>query len=480
MSRTHVEVDVLIIGAGVVGTAIACRLGLLDATVAVIDQRHDVAEETSKANSGITAAGWSLPAGSLEARLVCASSPRWEDICGRLGVPFRRCGNVVVARTRQEADEIPELVRNAEANGVEARALTAEQVVRAAPHATAQSAGGIEIPAEGVIDSIRLAIGYGELAVLNGVRFFFGEPLLDAINAGQEIVEVRTPGTVLRPRFVVNAAGLGADEVSRLLGGEDFQITARRGEFLLMDREFGRRVPRILSMMPTERSHGIMVIPTAHGTCLLGPTADDIDNKTDRSTSRGVLQRILRECRTLMPEIDERYVMKSYAGLRPHSDRTYRIEPSATMRNLIQVAGIRSTGVSASPGIADYVLMLLQEAGLAAPPKTAAHHSLDGAPPLPGTLDREETAAMPFGRTVVCACEKVTAEQIHRAMSSALPARSISGIAKRTHATWGSCQGAACLPGVALIAARYLGGQPWEVPYGEPDSTLGVDGARHA
>jgi glycerol-3-phosphate dehydrogenase len=135
------------------------------------------------------------------------------------------------------------------------------------------------------------------------------------------------------------------------------------------------------------------------------------------------------------------------------------------MRNLIQVAAIRSTGVSASPGIADYVLTLLQEAGLTAPPKATAYRSLDTAP---------------FGRTVVCACERVTAEQIHRAMSSPLPARSISGIAKRTHATWGSCQGAACLPGVSFIAARYLGGQPWEVPYGEPDTTLGVAGARHA
>jgi glycerol-3-phosphate dehydrogenase len=387
---------------------------------------------------------------------------------------------VVIARTQREADRIPELVRNAEANGVEARALTAEQVVRAVPNATAQSTGGIDIPAEGVIDSIRLSIGYAELAARNGVRFFLGEPLLDAITAGPEVVEVRTPGTVLRPRFVVNAAGLGADEVSRILGGEDFQIIARRGEFLLMDREFGRRVPRILTMMPTERSHGIMVIPTAHGTCLLGPTADDTDNKRDRSTSHGVLQRILRECRTIMPEIDERHVIKSYAGLRPHSDRTYRIEPSATMRNLIQVAGIRSTGVSASPGIADYVLMLLQRAGLAAAPKAAAIHRLDTAPPWPGPLDRDQPAALPFGRTVVCACEQVTAEQIHRAMSSALPARSISGIAKRTHATWGSCQGAACLPGVSFIAARYLGGPPWEVPYGEPESTLGVAGARHA
>jgi glycerol-3-phosphate dehydrogenase len=474
VSRTRGEVDVLIVGAGVVGGAIACRLSQLQATVAVIERRHDIAEETSKSNSGITASGWSLPPGGLEARLVRASSPRWEDICGRLGVPFRRCGAVAIARTGQDADRIPELIANAEANGVQARALTAEQVVRAAPHATPYSAGGVEIPAEGVIDSIRLAIGYGELAARNGVRFFFGEPLLDAVNSGQDVVEVRTPGTVLRPRFVINAAGLAADNVSTILGCEDFRITARRGEFLLMDREFGRRVPRILTMMPTERSHGIMVIPTAHGTCLLGPTAEDIDNKHDRSTSADVLQRVLRECRTLMPDIDERYVIKSYSGLRPHSDRTYRIEPSARMRNVIQVAGIRSTGVSASPAIADHVLTLLQQAGLEAPPKATARDGLDAPPPFSQTPDREQAAA------VVCPCEKVTAAEIHRAMSSALPARSISGVAKRTHATWGRCQGAACLAGVSFIASRYLGGQVWEVPYGEPGSTLGVARARNA
>lgn len=477
MSRTHAEVDVLIIGAGVVGAAIACRLSQLEATVAVIDRRHDIAEETSKSNSGIAASGWSLPADGLEAQLVCASSRRWEDICARLAVPFRRCGAVVIARTEQDADRIPELIQNAAANGVEARALTAEQVVRAAPHATAHSAGGIDIPAEAVIDSIRLTIGYGELAALNGVQFFFSEPLLDAISSGEEVVEVRTPGTVLRPRFVINAAGLGADSVSRILGCEDFRITARRGEFLLMDREFGRRVPRILTMMPAEHTHGIMVIPTAHGSCLLGPTAEDLDNKHDRSTSGDVLQRVLRECRTLMPDIDERYVIKSFSGLRHHSERTYRIEPSATMRNVIQVAGIRSTGVSASPGIAEYVLALVQTAGLKAPAKTAAYNSLATPPPFSGTLDCEWPA--PSGRTVVCACEKVTAAQIHRAMSSSLPARSISGVAKRTHATWGRCQGAACLSGVSSIVSRYLGGQAWEVPYGEPGTTLGVARARH-
>jgi glycerol-3-phosphate dehydrogenase len=479
MSNPDSDLDVLIIGAGVVGSAIACRLSELDAKVAVIDRRHDIAEETSKSNSGIAASGWTLPAGSLEAQLVCASSPRWEDVCRRLGVPFRRCGTVAIARTAEDAERIPQLVRNAEANGVEARALTPGEVVAVAPHATPDSAGGVEVPAEGVIDSIRLTIGYGELAAANGVRFYFSEPLLGATAADSDVVEIRTPGTVLRPRFVVNAAGLGADTVSRALGCEDFEIIARRGEWLLLDREFGRKVPRILTMMPTERTHGIMVIPTAHGTCLLGPTAEDLDNKHDRSTSADVLAGVLRECRTLMPGIDERYVIKSFSGLRPHSERTYRIERSALKRNVIQAAGIRSTGVSGSLGIADHVLGLLQRAGLDRPPKPSFASSLDAPLPFSEALDCQLAAASTLRRTVVCACEKVTAAEIHRSLTSPLPARSISGIAKRTHATWGRCQGSACLSGVSFIASLYLGGQAWELPFGEPGSTLGIARARN-
>jgi len=479
MSNPDSDLDVLIIGAGVVGSAIACRLSEFDAKVAVIDRRHDIAEEASKSNSGIAASGWTLPAGSLEAQLVCASSPRWEDVCRRLGVPFRRCGTVAIARTAEDAEQIPQLVRNAEANGVKVRALTPGEVVAVAPHATPDSAGGVEVPAEGVIDSIRLTIGYGELAAANGVHFYFAEPLLGATTAGDEVVEVRTPGMVLRPRFVVNAAGLGADTVSRALGCEDFEIIARRGEWLLLDREFGRRVPRILTMMPTERTHGIMVIPTAHGTCLLGPTAEDLDNKHDRSTSADVLAGVLRECRTLMPGIDERYVIKSFSGLRPHSERTYRIERSALKPNVIQAAGIRSTGVSGSLGIADHVLELLHQAGLDRPPKASFASGLDALLPFSEALDCRLAAATALGRTVVCACEKVTAAEIHRSLTSPLPARSISGIAKRTHATWGRCQGSACLSGVSFIASLYLGGQAWELPFGEPGSTLGVARARN-
>jgi glycerol-3-phosphate dehydrogenase len=263
-----------------------------------------------------------------------------------------------------------------------------------------------------------------------------------------------------------------------VLGTEDFSVHPRRGQWLLLDRDFGARVPSILTGLPTERTHGVMVIPTAHGSVLLGPTAEDIEDKQDRSTGASTLERVLAECRTLMPAIDSRFVIKTFAGVRPHSVPTYRIERSSLAANVITIAGIRSTGVSGSPGIADYVAGLLADAGLTAKDKDQVADRLDQPMPLRRSGDCAASASEPLGRTVVCACEKVTAAEIHQALQGPVGARSISGIGRRTHAMWGRCQGSACLSGVTFIASLYLDGEPWELPVHESAATLGVARAR--
>jgi glycerol-3-phosphate dehydrogenase len=213
---------------------------------------------------------------------------------------------------------------------------------------------------------------------------------------------------------------------------------------------------------------------------LVGPTADDIDDKTDTSTHQDVLEDVLAEGRSLMPDLDEKYVIKTYAGNRPHSeDGIYRVKPSECASNVIQTVAIRSLGVGASPALADYVFDLLVEQGLHAPIQQKARDRLDRPRSLFETLDCECAANDPLGRTIVCACEKVTAAEIHAALQSPLPARSMSGIARRTHATYGRCQGSACGAGVALIASLYLEGEAWEVPVGEPEAMLGVGRAHH-
>ena len=465
--------DVLIVGAGVIGTSIAMALSHLDVDVAVVERRHDVGEETSRANSGIANCGWSLAPGSLEAQLVCASSPRWEDIASRLGVTFRRVGLTLLAFSEEEASGISALCERATENGVTVREVRGDELAEVAPHASGRAVAGIYVPDEGVVDSVRLPVAFAELASVNGVRFYLGESVVSASLGNGQVEEVLTTKRRFRPRFVVNAAGLGADFVSKSLGGDEFSITPRRGQWVLLDREFGKRVPSILTGMPGKLGHGPMVIPTAHGSVLIGPDAEDLEDKTDKSTTGAGLDDVVDRCRVLMPDIDTKFAIKTFAGLRPHSDKTYRVGWSETAGNLLQAAGIRSTGVSSSLAMGDHIRDLLVGAGLSDRLDAGARNDLEYTPPLWADGDYARVAKDPLGRTVVCACEKVTAADIHQALRQPLPATSIGGVARRTHATWGRCQGSACLSGVSFITSLYTPGEAWETPMHEPGSTLG-------
>ncbi len=474
------DVDVAVIGAGVVGCSIACRLSRDRLRVAVLERRHDVADETSKSNTGVADCGWECEPGSLESRLIVASSARWEELCDLLDTPFRRCGGICLARTSDQLARLDQIAAGARANGARARVLGGEEARALAPCITDNTLGALEIPDEGVIDSIRLTLGYAELAALNGVTFHFGAPVVGARIQSERVTEVHTPTLTVRPQWVVNAAGLGADHVSRTLGGEEFRVWPRRGEYLLVDREFARHIPRVITRLPTEHTRGVMVVPATHGSVLLGPTADDAEDKADRSTHDDVLARVLRECCELVPSLKDAPVIKSFAGLRPASDRTYRIELSGRVRNLVQACGIRSTGVSASPAIGDHVRDVLIEAGLRTTSCAGALLRIPKRRRLAEDLDCEAMASDPLGRTVVCACEKVTAREIHDAFDGPLPARSIAGVAKRTRASWGRCQGSACLSGVSFITSMHLSGEAWQIPISEPAATLGVATVGHA
>jgi len=473
-----IDVDVLIVGAGVVGCSIAARLSQDALSVAVVERRHDVVDETSKSNTGVADCGWECEPGTLEADLILRSSPRWEEFSERFDAPFRRCGALSVARTPEDVERVNEIVAAACALGVRVRRLGGDEARALVPCVGPDVLAAIDVPDEGVIDSIRLTLGYAELAARNGARLFCGAPVVAADVRAGRVHEVRTPDRRFRPRYVVNAAGLGADTVSRLLGGEDFRVWPRRGEYLLADREDGAGIPRVITQIPSAHTRGVMVVPSTHGSLLLGPTATDDEDKSDRSTHADVLERVWRECLALVPTLADAEVIKSFAGLRPASDRTYRIEGSERVANLVQACGVRSTGVSASPAMGDHVRNVLIELGLACRARAGAIDRIPRRLRLADALDCEALADDPLGRVVVCACEKVTALEIHEALRGPVPARSIAGIAKRTRATWGRCQGSACLSGVSFIASLYHRGDAWSLPVSEPEATLGIGAAR--
>jgi glycerol-3-phosphate dehydrogenase len=467
--------DVAVIGGGVVGAAIAMRLSLTTARVCLLEQAGDLAEGASKGNSGIAECGYDTVAGSLETRLIRASSGRWEELSQRLDVPFKRLGSLSVALTDEEAARLPEMLETAKSNGVKAQILSAAQARHLEPLITPDCLGALYLPEEGIIDPLRLTFGYAELAALNGAEFFVSSPVIGFEKTAGRLSAVVTPHATLPVRFVVNAAGVQADAISAHAGGEEFSMWPRKGQFWVLDREFGSRLRHLVVAVPTPTTRGVLVVPTTHGSALIGPTAQDQNDRYDKSTVHETLLNVFEKARLLVPSVSLDFAIKTYAGARPASEPVYRVKRDAKVENLVHAAAIRSTGVSSSPAVADLVLDLLREAGLSAPDR---HDAATSVPRVPRLLFDDPESLGDFDpryRQVVCVCEQVTAAEISAALTARVPARSIEGVRKRTRATAGRCQGAVCMAGVSFLCSLHLDLPPGEVPMtATPGSTLGV------
>jgi glycerol-3-phosphate dehydrogenase len=471
------DYDVVVVGAGVLGAAIAARLSATSASVCVLEEADDVAEGASKGNAGITSSYYAPP-GTLEAELIAASHPRWEDICGRLDVPFDRRGALTVAVDAEQEAMLPQLLADARGAGTRAELLTAAEAREREPLLGEDCRGAVMFPDEGIIDPMRLTWALAELAAANGADLLFASPALGFATEGDRVVEVTAPAGAIRTRWVVNAAGLGAGRVSALAGGERIEIWPRKGQYWILDRAFGERMSMIVLPVPMPHTRGVQVVPTTNGSALLGPDARDIVDEDDRATDGEGLEAILHQTARLVPEATAAHAIKTYAANRAACDETVRLRRDAQVANLVQV-GNRSTGVSCAPETAERVLGLLRELGLDAPERPAA---VDRLPPTRRLLFDPEPesliAADPRYGQVVCVCEQVTAAEIARAFEGGVPARSIEGVRKRTRATAGRCQGSVCMAGVAFMCSLATGSPPEAVRHGPAPGTLGIGSAR--
>ncbi len=443
-----------------------------------LEAAHDVGEGASKANSAITASGYDTTPGTLEADLVRASSPRWEELCAELDVPFSRIGALALAFDEaEETEALPHLLERAGANGVDAEIVDGDDARELAPAVAPAARAALHVPAEGIIDPLRLVCAYAEAAVGAGVELRRATPAIGFRKSGDgPIREVETPAGRFAVGHVVNAAGLWADLVSEAAGAEGFRMWPRKGQFLLVDREIGQRVTKIVTPIPSERTRGVLAIPTTNGSLLLGPTAEDGEDREDKSTDRETLEHVFAQATRLLQGVERRHVIKAFAGLRPASERTYRVERSERVPNLVHAAAIRSTGVSASPAVADLVRALLAEGGQEeqvrrARPPARRLARLAELPAAEVALLTSRDAA--YG-VVVCACEHVSAAEIRHALAGPVPALSIDGVRKRTRASAGRCQGAYCSAGIGFLLSLAHGLEPWQVPQGEPGTAWGV------
>ena len=463
--------DVAIIGAGVVGTAIARELARYDLSIVVVDAATDIGTGTTKANTAILHTGFDAVPGSLESRLLRRGSALLRDYATRAGIPVERTGALLVAWTAEQRRALPEIEEKARQNGYTAiRPVSAAGLYRREPHLGPGALAGLEIPDESVICPWTTPLAYATEAVRAGARLELGRLVTGVRSEAGGHALATTRGTV-NCRWLVNAAGLGGDVIDAMLGGGGFKIRPRRGELIVFDKLARPLVGSILLPVPTAATKGVLVAPTVYGNVLLGPTAEDIDDRSDTGTTAAGLAALLEAGHKIVPDLAGEEVTATYAGLRAateHRDYQIRVDPA---RRYACVAGIRSTGLSASLGIAEYVTDQLAGAGL----PLAGRGTAAGAPPaMPyigeaGTRpyqDAELIAADPEYGRIVCHCERVTRGEIRDALASTVPAADAGGVRRRTRAMNGRCQGFYCAATVSAMMAAAPG--PASGPAGGP------------
>jgi glycerol-3-phosphate dehydrogenase len=444
--------DVVIVGAGVVGAAIARELTRYELDVTLLEAGTDVGAGTSKANTALLHTGFDAKPGTLEARLVPRGCELLSEYAARAGIPVERTGALLVAWDEQQRAEFGGIVERSRANGYDAiRELDADELYRREPNLGLGALAALEVPDEALICPFTTPLAFATEAVLAGCELRRGATVT-AVERVPGGFRVEAGGGTLTARRLVNAAGLRSDEVDRMLGRERFTVTPRRGELVVFDKLARPLVRHIVLAVPTKVSKGVLVSPTVFGNVMVGPTAEDVPRKDDTSSTAAGLDYLLTEAERIVPRLLDFDVTAVYAGLRAateHGDFQIAFEDGYAC-----VGGIRSTGLSASMAIAEHVREGLE--------LTAAPRAPRPAPRMPNI---GEAAPRPFQRgeligsdpdygRVVCFCERVTRGEIRDAFASPVPPADLDGLRRRTRAHMGRCQGFFCGAQLATLLAE--------------------------
>jgi glycerol-3-phosphate dehydrogenase len=451
--------DVAIIGAGVSGANIARRLSSYELDVALIEKEADVSFGISKANSGIVHGGFHHNRKYLKARLEIQGAMMFDRLKAELDFPFERCGIVLVALHEDELRSVEQLYTQGLENGaIGLEMCSRDRLLDLEPLLSTDVVGGLYAPGGGIVEPYRFVFSLVENALKNGTRLFTDFRVAEAKRQGDLWTVGAADGRRIQARYVVNAAGLFADEVSRLFGGEEYIVHGRKGEYYLLDRMTKARPGRVVFPVPTAISKGMLVVPTVEGTVLIGPTATKVDDKADCATTREQLDTILKSARTMIPSISESDVITSFAGIRSVIEEDFYIDISAKAPAFVQVAGIQSPGLTASPAIGEYVKDLLKKAGLRLVEKADWDPFVRKVPRArdlaPWELDDLVKKDPAYG-DIVCRCECVTEAEIVEAIRRGHT--TLDGIKYFTRAQMGRCQGGFCTYKIIKIIMRETG-----------------------
>ncbi|PNH20190.1 FAD/NAD(P)-binding oxidoreductase [Lachnospiraceae bacterium] len=453
--------DVIIIGAGVTGSAVARELSRYRANVLVMDKGEDVCTGTSKANSAIVHAGYDCVPGSLMAKMNVRGNELMGDLARDLEIPFKRNGSMVVCIHKEELGGLEELYERGKKNGVPGlRLLNREECLSVEPNLSENVEGALYAETAGIVCPFKLTIAMAEHANQNGVDFVFNTEAEKLWRDEEGIWNIQTANGRYRTRIVVNAAGVYADVFHNMVSESKIHITPRRGDYCLLDRNVGDFVKHTIFPQPTKLGKGILVAPTIHGNVIVGPTAIDIEDKEAVATTQEGIDELISKAEMHVRHLPIRQVITSFAGLRAHEDHHEFIlgEPEDAP-GFMDCAGIESPGLTSSPAIGEYIGGLIRDR-LTLEKKehwiATRRDVLD-----PQTLSVEERNELirknPAYGQIICRCETVTEGEILDAIHRPLGARSLDGVKRRTRAGMGRCQAGFCSPRVMEILVRELG-----------------------
>ncbi|MCG2712919.1 MAG: NAD(P)/FAD-dependent oxidoreductase [Candidatus Omnitrophica bacterium] len=452
--------DVIVIGAGVVGTAIARELSRYKLNIAVLEKEQELAFGVSKSNSGIIHPGTQNHPDSLKGRLCVKGNKLIRRIARQLGVDFKEVGELIVVFKEEDIKQLLQLKKQAQMLGVPKLKIVKRGWLRKhEPNLFQDAVAALYAQTAGIISPYRLVYDMAENAIANGVEIFTQQKVIGIISKKKaccgQAFEINTSSEKFKTRYIINAAGLYADEVSALAGVNNFSIKPRKGEEFILDKKKEHITRHLLFPLPSETSKGILVIKTADGNPMIGPTAEDCDEKEDLSTSEEGFQKVLSNAQRMIPSIKETDIIAYFAGLRPVAGDDFIIRHEESLPGFINVAGIQSPGLTAAPAIALMVCGILKSNGLSMEKKQLFHscrkktiHLFD----IPFSRTAKLIKKDPAYGDVVCRCEMVSAKEIQDAIERG--AKTLDGIKFRTRAQAGRCHGGFCTTRIMKILSK--------------------------
>ena len=459
------KADMVIIGAGIVGSTIARELSRYDLNIIVVEKNSDVAfGSPTKANTGIIHAGYDDKHGTIKAKLCSKGNALWHKIAPEVGAPFKEIGSFVVALKEEDMSILKELKERGEKNGIPDLEIITdpEELLKREPNLNGEAIAALHAPTAAITSPYELAMAMAENAMENGVKFFLDTGVTGIMVKKRELKSVQTNKGRIETNYVVNAAGLQADEVSAMTGIDRFTIHPRKGEYCVFDKELNGLVQQILFPVPTPVGKGIVVTPTVDGNILIGPNAHDVKHKNDSATTLKGLEEVFSGALRLIPKLAEKrnMMIANFCGLRPEPDtEDFIIESYDEVRGFVNAAGMKSPGLTAAPAVAQTVTVLLRKSGLELREKdsfNAFRRPIDRSV-RKLAIERAKwlIARDPTWGHVVCRCEHVTEGEILEAIQRG--ATTLDGIKFRARTGMGRCQGGFCTPHIIKILARELG-----------------------